>query len=72
MPPSSCSPLSFMPNSRQFHSFYRNPTSAGEIFNEISNLKLSKSCGPFSIPITILKLLKHKISSSLEAIFVTT
>ena len=59
-----------MPNCRQFHSFYLNPTSVDEILYEISNLNLSKSCGPFySIPITILKLLKHQISLSLVDIF---
>ena len=69
LPPSSYSPLSFMPNCRQFHSFYLSPTSVDEILYEISNLNLSKSCGPFSIPITILKLLKHQISLSLVDIF---
>ena len=58
-----------MPNCRQFHSFYLSPTSVDEILYEISNLNLSKSCGPFSIPITILKLLKHQISLSLVDIF---
>ena len=69
LPPSSYSPLSFMPNCRQFHSFYLSPTSVDEVLYEISNLNLSKSCGPFSIPITILKLLKHQISLSLVDIF---
>ena len=69
LPPSSYSPLSFMPNCREFYSFYLSPTSVDEILYEISNLNLSKSCGPFSIPITILKLLKHQISLSLVDIF---
>ena len=69
LPPSSYSPLSFMPNCRQFDSFYLSPTGVDEILYEISNLNLSKSCGPFSIPITILKLLKHQISLSLVDIF---
>ena len=67
--PSSYSPLSFTPNCRQFHSFYLSPTSVDEVLYEISNLNSSKSCGAFSIPITILKLLKHQISLSLVDIF---
>ena len=69
LPSSSYSPLSFMPKCKQFHSFYLSPTSVDEILYEISNSDLSKSFGPFSIPITILKLFKHQISLSLVNIF---
>ena len=69
LPPSSYSRLTFMPNCRQFHSFHLSPTRVDEVLYEISNLNLSKSCGSFSIPITILKLLKHQISLSQVYVF---
>ena len=37
-----------------------------EIENEIASLKAGKDCGPSSIPITALKLIKQVISKPLE------
>ena len=39
------------------------------MITEIDKLKSSKATGPYSIPITILKLLKTFISKPLECIF---
>ena len=61
-------PMSYMQN-RQSNSIYLSPTSSNEIENEIDKLKSSKATGPYSIPITILKLLKIFISKPLECIF---
>ena len=47
--------------------FFLFPTTAGEI--EISKFNNSKSTGPFSIPIPILKLIKNVLSGPLETIF---
>jgi hypothetical protein len=60
--------MSFMPV-QQSNSFFLNATSPKEIENEINMLKLSKSTGPNSIPISILKLLATVISKPLECIF---
>ena len=51
------------------NSFYIFRTTADEIEVEISKLKSGKSTGPFSIPVTILKLLKSVISRPLETLF---
>ena len=61
-------PMSYMQN-RQSNSIYLSPTSSNEIENEIDKLKSSKATGPYSIPMTILKLLKTFISKPLECIF---
>ena len=60
--------MSYMQN-RQSNSIYLSPTSSNEIENEIDKLKSSKATGPYSIPMTILKLLKTFISKPLECIF---
>ena len=60
--------MSFMPV-QQSNSFFLNATSPKEIENEINMLKSSKSTGPNSIPISILKLLVTVISKPLECIF---
>ena len=60
--------MSYMQN-RQSNSIYLSLTSSNEIENEIDKLKSSKATGPYSIPITILKLLKTFISKPLECIF---
>ena len=52
---------------RQSNSIYLIPTSSNEVENEIDKLKSSKATGPYSIPITISKLLKTY--KSLECIF---
>ena len=63
------SPMTFMSGCQQVNSFFFNYISASEISAEISNLKTSKSCGPFSVPIKILKLIRDHVSVPLEAIF---
>ena len=62
------SPIEYLKDSL-CNSFYIFPTTADEIEVEISKLKSSKSTGPFSIPVTILKLLKSVISRPLETLF---
>ena len=56
----------FYMQNRQSNSIYLSPTSSNEIENEIDKLKSLKATGPYSIPITILKLLKTFISIPLE------
>jgi hypothetical protein len=56
-------------DSPQSTSFYLNPTTADEIENIISELKLGKACGPFSIPIPILKLIKTSLSGPLQILY---
>ena len=68
-PATYASPLSFMPESRQFNTFFLNSITANEIAEEISYLKTSKSSGPFSVPVKVLKLIKKHISIPLETIF---
>ena len=51
------------------NSFFISPTTAEEIEAEITKLKFSKATGPFSIPVTILKILKTVISKPLEVLF---
>ena len=68
VPIANRSAMSYMQN-RQSNSICLSPTSANEIENEIEKLKSSKATGPYSIPITILKLLKTFISKPLECIF---
>ena len=60
------SPMTFMSGFQQVNSFFLNYISASEISLEISNLKKFKSCGPFSVPIKILKLIKEYVSVPLE------
>ena len=51
------------------NSFFISPTTAEEIEAEITKLKSSKATGPFSIPVTILKILKTVLSKPLEVLF---
>ena len=53
-------------------SFYIYPVTASEISFEISKLKNGKATGPFSIPISILKLLGPVLSKPLEILFNTS
>ena len=47
-------------------SFFLFPTTSREIEVEISNLRISKAVGPFSITIDILKIIKCVVSKPLE------
>ena len=49
--------------------FFLFPTTTVEIENEIIRLNANKSTGPHSIPVAILKAIKHVISTPLEIIF---
>jgi hypothetical protein len=62
------SPTEYMISSSS-DNFFLFPTTAGEIENVISKSNNSKSTGPFSIPIPILKLIKNVLSGPLETIF---
>ena len=62
------SPFDYL-TSRLSESFYIFPVSSYEIEEEITRLHCNKSCGPFSISISILKLLKFVISKPLEILF---
>ena len=53
----------------QVSSFLLSPTSAMEIENIITSLNPSKACGPYSIPIVLLKTLRNVISYPLEVLF---
>ena len=47
------------------NSFYIFPVASTEIEKEISNLKLGKATGPFSVPTPILKILKTVLAKPL-------
>jgi hypothetical protein len=50
-----------MPASRQSNSVFLNSISVNEIAEEIGNLNTSKSSGPFSVQVKILKLIKEHV-----------
>ena len=66
--PHSNDPLNFL-DPPVSTSFYLLPTTTAEIKDEISNLNQSKSTGPFSIPVYLLKVLKTCLSAPLEIIY---
>ncbi len=68
IPSSNRSPLSFM-QTKIIDSFTTSPLSPTEIEDEIARLNPSKSVGSYSIPIPILKLIKHVIAEPLSCIF---
>ena len=68
MPHSNSDPLNFL-DPPVSTSFYLLPTTTAEIEDEISNLNQSKSTGPFSIPVYLLKVLKTCLSAPLEIIY---
>ena len=51
------------------NTFFISPTTAEEIESEITKLKSIKATGPFSILVTILKILKTVVSKPLEVLF---
>ena len=55
--PSTISPLKYI-NYSCPQTLYLSPVTSSEIEEEIGKLKSKKACGPFSIPINILKLAK--------------
>ena len=62
------SPLQYL-NTSNPDSFFIFPVTATQIEIEIASLKAGKACGPSSIPITALKLIKQVISKPLEILF---
>ena len=62
------SPLDYL-KERNPNSFYMKPITHTEIEDIISPFKISKSTGPFSVPVKLLKLLKPYISKLLVVIF---
>ena len=64
----SKSPVDYLPTPVP-SSMYLFPVESSEIEDEISNLKISKACGPFSVPVKLLKLIKNIISQPLEIIY---
>ena len=61
-------PLDYI-KSPLLNSFYIFPTTATEIETEISSLKDGKACGPYSIPVPVLKILSAVIGKPLEILF---
>ena len=66
--PTVNTPFEILLNRQICNSFVIFPTSISEIENIISNLNLSKSTGPFSIPTKLLKILKTFVSGPLAYI----
>ena len=62
------SPLEYLKNPST-NSFYLLPITPTEIETLISNLKSGKAAGPYSIPVNILKIVKHVISVPLATVF---
>ena len=61
------SPIGYL-NGRNSNSMFLFPVTHIEIEEEISNLDSSKSCGPYSVPIYILKVLGLNISNALATL----
>ena len=61
-------PLDYI-NSHIQGSLFLSPITAEEIQKEIMSLNSKKACGPFSIPVKLLKLIKSPISKPLELLF---
>ncbi len=61
-------PFQYMPNTL-CNSFVLFPITPHEIIDEINNLDLSKSVGPFSVPIKLLKIIKHFLAEPLALLY---
>ena len=60
-------PLDYM-GVRNISSFSVSPTDEAEVISIISQMQTGKSVGPFSIPLTLLKMLKSAIAPSLAVL----
>ena len=49
--------------------FFLSPTNSTEIENIIMSLSSTNACGPFSIPTSLLKILKAVLSIPLQLLF---
>ena len=67
--PNSNIPFGNYLNAPLCSSFMIYPATAGEIETEINNINSSKSVGPYSIPINLLKTLKSLLSKPLAHLF---
>ena len=67
--PDSGIPFGSYRNAPLCSSFMICPATAGEIETEINNINSSKSVGPYSIPINLLKTLKSLLSKPLAHLF---
>ena len=56
-------------NNSLCHSFFLSPVTTLEVEEEITNLNLSKSVGPFSIPTKLIKILKFLLSGPRAYLF---
>jgi hypothetical protein len=62
------SPYDYL-NQQQLGSFYLSSVTQTEIENEINQVRINKSVGPYSIPVRALKSLRHSLSKPLEILF---
>ena len=62
-------PYNYYLDKPQASSFFLSPVSLTEIENIIMSLNLTKTCGPFSIPTSILKILKSVLAIPLQLLF---
>ena len=53
----------------QCASFFIDPTTPKEIEEEITGLNVNKACGPYSIPVKLLKIMKTLVSYPLSYLF---
>ena len=67
-PAVSKSPYYYL-NQQQLGCFYLSSVTQTEFENEINQLKINKSVGPYSIPVSALKSLRHSLSKPLEILF---
>ena len=68
LPDLGVSPMDFLPP-RVGNSFNLTPVTDKEVQDEIEKLNPKKAVGPFSIPIPILKSIKHLVAEPLKHIF---
>ena len=61
-----CHPFSSFLKNRNFNSILLTPTTTEEVAKVIGSFSASKSVGPNSIPVRILKLLKQDISGPIK------
>ena len=68
IPVANTTPFHYMPNPL-CKSFALFPVTRHEITDEINNLDASKSVGPFSVPIKLLKIIKHFLAGPLALLY---
>ena len=68
IPSTTTSPIEFMPP-RLVNSFQFTPIKTEEIEKEIENLNVKKATGPYSIPASLIKIMKNFVLEPLSMIF---